>query len=112
MQPTPISESGEFSIWSEIDYNVARFTPLENTISRTIVEIQRYMDDVVISRNQDPLKWWKEQSYNYPNLSLLAKNYLCHLGTSVPCERIFSSVGLVLNYRRCRLKRSICYYSK
>jgi len=104
MQPTPISESGEFSIWSEIDSNVARFTPLRNAKSRAIVEVQRYMDDVVISRNQDPLKWWKEQSYNYPNLSLLAKNYLCHLGTSVPCERIFSSAGLVLNDRRCRLK--------
>lgn len=28
MQPTPIPESGELSIWSEIDLNVARFTPL------------------------------------------------------------------------------------
>ncbi|KAL4105171.1 hypothetical protein QTP88_020443 [Uroleucon formosanum] len=104
MQPTPIPESGELSIWSEIDLNVARFTPLGTAKSRAIVEVQRYLDDAVIARNQDPLKWWKGQSYNYPNLSILAKNYLCHLSTSVPCERIFSSAGLVLNDRRCRLK--------
>lgn len=83
---------------------MSKFTPLGTAKSRAIVEIQRYMDDVVIARNQDPFKWWKDQSYNYPNLSILAKNILCHLGTSVPCERIFSSTGLVLNDRRCRLK--------
>lgn len=103
MQPTPIPESGELSILSEIDSNVARFTPLGTAKSRAIVEVQRYLDDAVISRNQDPLKCWKDQSYNYPNLSILAKKYLCHLGTSVPCERIFSSAGLVLNDRRCHL---------
>ncbi|KAF0742811.1 zinc finger BED domain-containing protein 4-like, partial [Aphis craccivora] len=97
----PISD---LSIWSEIDNNVSKFTPLGTAKSRAIVEIQRYMDDVVIARNQDPFKWWKDQRYNYPNLSILAKNILCHLGTSVPCERIFSSAGLVLNDCRCRLK--------
>jgi len=104
MQPDPIPESGELSIWSEIDSNVARFSPLRTAKSRAIVEVQRYSDDTVISRNEDPLKWWKDQSCNYPNLNILVKNSLCHLGTSVPCERIFSSASLVLNDRRCRLK--------
>ncbi|XP_060855409.1 E3 SUMO-protein ligase ZBED1-like [Metopolophium dirhodum] len=97
IQPDPVPESEELSIWSEIDRNVARFSPLGTAKSRAIVEVQRYLDDAVISRNEDPLKWWKDQSYNYPNLNILAKNSLCHLGTSVPCERIFSSAGLVLN---------------
>ncbi|KAF0745806.1 zinc finger BED domain-containing protein 1-like, partial [Aphis craccivora] len=62
----PISD---LSIWSEIDNNVSKFTPLGTAKSRAIVEIQRYMDDVVIARNQDPFKWWKDQRYNYPNLN-------------------------------------------
>lgn len=97
MQQTPIPESGYLSIWSEIDSNVARFTPLGTAKSRVIVEVQRYLDDAAITRIQDPFKWWKDQSYNYPNLSILVKNNLYYLGTSVPCERIFSSAGLVLN---------------
>jgi len=104
MQPTLLSESGDLSIWNNIDSNVAKFTPLGTAKSRAIVEVQHYMDKTIINRNQDPLKWWKDYSYNFPNLSILAKNTLCHIGTSVPCERIFSSAGLVLNDCRCRLK--------
>ncbi|XP_022182802.1 zinc finger BED domain-containing protein 1-like [Myzus persicae] len=89
IQRTPILEPGELSIWSEIDSNVARFTPLGSAKSRAIVEVQCYLDDAVITRNQDPLKWWKGQSYNYPNLSLLAKNSLCHLGTSFLVKGFF-----------------------
>jgi len=92
------------SIWDDIDSCVAKSTSIGTATSRAIVELQRYMEDSIISRHQDPLKWWKDHSYNYPNLSILAKNTLCHLGTSVPCERVFSSAGLVLSNRRCRLK--------
>ncbi|XP_050063013.1 E3 SUMO-protein ligase ZBED1-like [Aphis gossypii] len=98
------SNSEQLSIWKDIDSCVAKSTPMGTAKSRAIVEVQRYLEDPIITRCQDPLKWWKEHSYNYPHLSGLAKNTLCHLGTSVPCERIFSSTGLVLNDRRCRLK--------
>lgn len=94
----------QFSIWNDIDSCVAKSTPMGTAKSRAIVEVQRYLEDSMISRSQDPLKWWKDHSYNYPNLNVLAQNTLCHLGTSVPCERVFSSAGLVLNDRRCRLK--------
>lgn len=98
------SNSEQPSIWDDIDSCVAKSTPIGTATSRAIVELQRYMEDSIISRHQDPLKWWKDHSYNYPNLSILAKNTLCHLGTPVPCERVFSSAGLVLSDRRCRLK--------
>lgn len=99
-----LTNSEQPSIWDDIDSCVAKSTPIGTATSRAIVELQRYMEDSIISRHQDPLKWWKDHSYNYPNLSILAKNKLCHLGTSVPCERVLSSAGLVLSDRRCRLK--------
>lgn len=98
------SNSEHLSIWNDIDSCVAKSTPMGTAKSRAIVEVQRYLEDSIISRSQDPLKWWKDHSYNYPHLNVLAQNTLCCLGTSVPCERVFSSAGLVLNDRRCRLK--------
>ncbi|XP_060879011.1 E3 SUMO-protein ligase ZBED1-like [Metopolophium dirhodum] len=98
------SNSEQLSIWNDIDRCVAKSTPIGTAKSRAIVEVQRYLEDSIIPRCQDPLSWWKDHSYNYPHLSVLARNILCFLGTSVPCERVFSSAGLVLNDRRCRLK--------
>lgn len=98
------SNSEQLSIWNDIDISVAKSTPIGTAKSRAIVEVQRYLEDSIIPKGQDPLSWWKDHSYNYPHLSALARNTLCSLGTSVPCERVFSSAGLVLNDRRCRLK--------
>ncbi|XP_008186193.1 zinc finger BED domain-containing protein 4-like [Acyrthosiphon pisum] len=62
--------NSEPSIWDDIDSCVAKSTPIGTATSRAIVELQRYMEDSIISRHQDPLKWWKDHSYNYPNLSI------------------------------------------
>jgi len=98
------SNSEQLSIWNDIDSCVANSSPMGTAKSRAIVEVQRYLEDSIIARCQDPLKWWKDHSYNYPHLSVLAKNTLSHIGTSVPYERVFFSAGLVLNVRCCRLK--------
>lgn len=98
-----IEEEQQLSIWNEIDTNVAKSIPRTTAKSRAIIEVQRYLEDAIITRCQDPLQWWHNHRYNYPYLSIVAKHSLCHLGTSVPCERVFSSAGLILNDRRCRL---------
>jgi len=51
----------------------------------------------------DPLAWWKEHQQEYPRLSTLARRYLCITPTSVPCERVFSKGGWIVNKRRCSL---------
>ncbi|KAL4096990.1 hypothetical protein QTP88_021842 [Uroleucon formosanum] len=92
------------SIWDTIDRNAAEVQPSGTSTSRAIIEVQRYLEVAILQRNNDPLIWWRENSYNYPYLHILAKRTLCCLGTSVPCERVFSKAGLILNDRRCRLK--------
>jgi len=92
------------SIWETIDTSIAKLIPSGTSKSRTIIQIQRYLEDGMLKRNLDPLKWWQEHKYNYLYLHILAKQTLCCLRTSVPCERIFSKAGLNLNDRRCRLK--------
>lgn len=56
-----------------------------------------------IGREEDPLLWWKERQDRYPRLSMLARKSLCIIVNSVPCERIFSKMGLIITDRRQRL---------
>ncbi|XP_060854989.1 zinc finger BED domain-containing protein 4-like [Metopolophium dirhodum] len=93
-----------FSIWQSIDTQVTSNQPSERTsTARAIIEVQRYMEELLIPRQCSPLVWWQEQKYNFPFLSILARRMLCCLSSSVPCERVFSKAGLILSDRRCRL---------
>lgn len=56
----------ELSIWNDIDISISKVTPIGTAKSRAIVEVQRYLEDSIIPRSQDPLKWWKDHAYNYP----------------------------------------------
>jgi hypothetical protein len=49
------------------------------------------------------LQWWKARQNIYPRLSLLARKALCIIVNSVPCERFFSKMGLIITDRRQRL---------
>jgi len=54
----------------------------------------------------DILSWWKLHQTEYPRLSEVARKVLCLTATSVPCERVFSRGGWIVNKRRCSLSRS------
>jgi len=88
-----------------VDQKVVQMQPsIGTSTSQAITEIQRYLDDTIIKRNLDPLTWWFEHQYHYRFLSILARKTLCCLGSSVPCERVFSKAGLIVSDRRNRLK--------
>ena len=48
--------------------------------------------------------WWKLNEYRYPKLAFFAKTVLCIPATSVPCERLFSSAGYIVNKTRSSLE--------
>lgn len=100
---TATENKSGFSIWCTIDTQVAQMKPTGTNTSRSIIEVQRYLEDSLQQRNTDALKWWQENKHNYPYLSQLARKHLCCLGTSVPSERIFSQAGLLISDRRSRL---------
>lgn len=85
--------SGIPSIWDDIDSNVAKCTVMGTAKSRAIVEVQRYLEDTIIIRTQDPLKWWKNHAYNYSHLSILAKNTLCNLQRQFHVNAFFQVPG-------------------
>lgn len=64
------------------------------------------MNECLLSRDMDPLKWWSERKHIYPRLYEMMKRRLCVPATSVPSERVFSKAGQILTQRRSRLTTS------
>ena len=69
----------------------------------TLHEVKLYLNELVIPLSACALAWWKSKSAVYPNVSCLAKQILCVPGTSVPSERVFSTVGYCSDKRRSSL---------
>lgn len=102
-EPVMPEQTEELSVWEEFDKVVASLQPSGTATSRSIIEVQRYLEDPMLPRNQDPLKWWSENQHLFPIMAKLVKRHFNVLATSVPCERIFSKAGNLINDRRTRL---------
>lgn len=98
------NKATETSIWRSFDKKISVLKPQGSAQSRAIIEFQRYLEEPPISRNEDPLKWWKNNSYNFPHLSAVVKQKFMVVATSVPCERLFSKSSIVLSDRRNSLR--------
>ena len=66
-------------------------------------ELQSYCALPVIKRNDDPFQWWSRNSSRYPEMSRMAKVYLCFPASSVYSERLFSEAGSIYETKRNRL---------
>ena len=51
----------------------------------------------------NPNSWWASNDTKIPELAKLARKYLGTLPTSVPSERVFSTVGLIYDDKRYSL---------
>lgn len=97
------ADDTEMSIWSDFDKTVFAAQPKGTSTSRAIIEMQRYMEEDIVPRQQDAFKWWAKNGHLFPNLAEVAQEKLCALASSVPCERLFSKAGQILTDRRNRL---------
>lgn len=68
-------------------------------------EIHMYF---TIPKEENPLKWWKENEVRFPILAMLAKSYLSVPATSTPSERLFSVAGNIVTKKRASLTSEIC----
>ena len=55
----------------------------------------------------DPLVWWKAHQLQFPNLVLLACDFLSIPATPAPSERVWSRSSRVLTCRRAKLSPDI-----
>lgn len=94
------------ALWKEFDETVVNLIGGSNSSVAGIIEVDKYLNQPLISRAENPLVWWAERKKVYPRLYTLVKRRLCIMATSVPCERIFSKAGQVVSERRSRLSIS------
>lgn len=106
------SDPDDLSPWNIFDKMVASSTGQGTPLSRAIKEVDMYLSDELLPRKDQagnlncPLEWWKKHQYVYPNLKKIYATHCNIVATSVPCERMFSKTGLILNERRTRLTTS------
>ncbi|KAL4090123.1 hypothetical protein QTP88_025022 [Uroleucon formosanum] len=102
-QHSVATEADKFFIWGTLNVHASQSRPTNTSQSRAILKVQNYLDDALVPRSKDPLEWWRQNYYNFPHLSILVRMFYCQ-ATSVPCERVFSKTGLLINDRRSNLK--------
>lgn len=66
-------------------------------------ELSRYLNNPTSPLKTDPLKEWDDMKNIFPGLYKNARVVLMFVATSVPCERLFSKTGFILNQSRNRL---------
>ena len=47
-----------------------------------------------------PLEWWEQHAKQFPNLSVMARQYLGCPSSSATVERLFSKVGIAFSAKR------------
>ncbi|CAI5660564.1 unnamed protein product [Oreochromis niloticus] len=67
------------------------------------VELETYLGEAAILREDKPLQYWMVNKVRFPNLAKVAGRYLSASCTSVDSERLFSSVSYIVNESRNRL---------
>ena len=113
-ESTPASTTGqnteesvhESDLWGTFDKKVAEASMHRTNSVESAVEIRQYIQEKNLSRQEDPLEWWKQQASGYPHLCQLFKKYLCIPATSVPSKRAFSKAGELVSKKRSNLKPS------
>lgn len=101
--PSQSSTDIESLLYKCFDEKVQSSAQLQSMSTLSTAELEKYIDEKILDRRENPLRWWKERKHLYPILYQLAMKRLCVLATSVPCERLFSKAGQILTERRNRL---------
>lgn len=94
--------SDNSSIWSDYDREFNRNIRPDNN-GAALRELEQYINEDYVDRKSDPLLWWSNRKMLYPRVYKYALKRLCIVATSVPCERIFSATGQIINERRTLL---------
>lgn len=65
--------------------------------------VDRYKAEPTISMEACPLQWWSQHAGSHSRLACIAQKYLATPATSVPCERLFSLAGHIVQKKRAAL---------
>ena len=76
-------------------------TEVEETRENLVcVELENFVKEKNIPRNDDPLQWWRNNGVRYPHLAKLSRVVLGLPATATSSERVWSSAGNTVSARR------------
>ncbi|XP_012943060.1 zinc finger BED domain-containing protein 1 [Aplysia californica] len=76
----PVARRG---IWARFDQDAQKNrTQTSQVLDQPQTELTRYFQEPLIERDNDSLKWWKEQCVAFPLMRDVAQQYLCMPATS------------------------------
>lgn len=100
-------EASDGSIWSRHDQILSETqsaVTLEIPSSGSVPnELKQYLDQPLLERKSDPVKFWVDSRHFTPVLSEIAQKYMIPQASSVSSERVASTIGLVVPDNRSRL---------
>ena len=71
-------------LWSAFDETIKR-----SVLEEPVDELQRYIEERPITRQENPFKWWMEREHLYPKLCNVVKQFLSIPATSIPSGQLF-----------------------
>ncbi|XP_053510051.1 zinc finger BED domain-containing protein 4-like [Ictalurus furcatus] len=75
----------------------------DEEVLATDKSLERYKAESCVSIETCPLQWWSSQAGTYGKLAHIAKRYLATPASTVPCERLFSLAGHIVQKKRSAL---------
>lgn len=78
----------------------------EATDSDVHSAVERYKAEPELDQDACPLQWWISHKASHPTVAKLAAKFLSAPATTVPCERLFSAAGHILDKKRASLSSS------
>lgn len=71
-------------------------------------ELSEYLElpQIKYKTEEDALRWWRENEKTFPNLAVMARQYLGCPASSASVERLFSQVGIAFSAKRKRSEAS------
>jgi hAT family C-terminal dimerisation region len=94
---------GESQAYEEFVFGTATNSTSGDTTDESESENKLYLREKCAPPKTDPITWWKENTFRFPSLSRMARDYLSVPGTSVPAEEVFSTAGDIVSKKRNRL---------
>lgn len=94
------------SIWSDYDQRVYIIVQQQNPAAEAQAQVRQFLEEPLVPRQDNCLEWWQSRSAIYSRLVDVVRERLCIVATSVPCDRMYSKSGAILNDRRSRLDQS------
>lgn len=88
---TTVAQGKKKSLWSRSDAKIEKTVQVSSQPSTGLyIKLKTYLEEPHMSREEDPLAWWRERATLFPKLKEMANRYLCTPASSVPSERLFS----------------------